>query len=121
MNKVQALYQFWVDASGLVAYDETSVPDDAVLPYMTYETVSDSFGNEVAVTASLWYRSTSWQQITQKEMAISDYIGRGGRMVAYDGGAFWIKKANPWAQRLSEASDDIVRRIVLNASIEFID
>ena len=121
MNKVQALNAFWQDASGLIAYDETSVPDDAVLPYLTYETVVDTFGNEVAVTTSLWYRSTSWQAITQKEMAISDYIGRGGRMVAYDGGAFWIKKANPWAQRLSEASDDMVRRIVLNASIEFID
>lgn len=121
MNKVQALNQFWQDASGLIAYDETSVPDDAVLPYLTYETTVDSFGNEIAVTSSLWYRSESWQAITQKEMAISDYIGRGGRMVAYEGGAFWIKKANPWAQRMSEATDDMIRRIILNASIEFID
>ena len=121
MNKVQALNKFWQDASGLVAYDETSVPDDATLPYLTYETAIDDFGHEVAVTASLWYRSTSWQTITQKEMAISDYIGRGGRMVAYTDGAFWIKKANPWAQRMSDSSDDMIRRIVLNASIEFID
>ena len=121
MNKVQALNEFWQDASGLIAYDETSVPDDAVLPYMTYETVTSDFDNEVAVTASIWYRSTSWQTITQKEMAIADYIGRGGRMVAYDDGAFWIKKAEPWAQRLSDASDDMVRRIMLNAYIEFID
>lgn len=121
MNKVQALNQFWQDASGLTAYDETSVPDDAQLPYMTYETAIDEFNHEVAVTASLWYRSTSWQAITLKEMEIADYIGRGGRMVAYTGGAFWIKKANPWAQRLSEPNDDMVRRIVLNASIEFID
>ena len=42
-------------------------------------------------------------------------------MVAYDGGAFWIKKASPWAQRMAEASDDTIRRIFLNASIEFID
>lgn len=121
MNKVQALNQFWQDASELIAYDETSVPDDAVLPYMTYETLVDDFNNEVAITASIWYRSTSWQTITQKEMAIADYIGRGGRMVAYDGGAFWIKRGNPWAQRMSDASDDMVRRMILNAVIEFID
>lgn len=121
MNKIQALNQFWQDASGLIAYDETSVPDTAILPYLTYETVTDDFDHEVAVTASLWYRSTSWQSISQKELEISDFIGRGGRMVAYEGGAFWIKKANPWAQRMSEASDDMVRRIVLNLSIEYID
>ena len=121
MNKIQALNQFWIDASGLVAYDETSVPDSAVLPYLTYETTVDDFGSEVAVTASLWYRSTSWAEVSQKELEIADYIGRGGRMVAYTGGAFWIKKANPWAQRMSDASDDMVRRIVLNLSIEFID
>lgn len=121
MNKTQALNQFWQDASGLIAYDETSVPDSAELPYLTYETAVDNFDSEVAITASLWYRSESWQTITQKEMAVSDYIGRGGRMVAYDGGAFWIKKASPWAQRMAEASDDTIRRIVLNASIEFID
>ena len=121
MNKVQALNQFWQDASGLAVYDETRVPEDAVLPYMTYETAVSDFNNEVPLTASLWYRSESWKTITEKEMLIADYIGRGGRMVAYEGGAFWIKKAEPWAQRMAESSDDMVRRIVLNVSIEFID
>lgn len=121
MNKAQALNQFWQDASGLVAHDETRVPEDAVLPYMTYETAVSDFDNEIPLTASLWYRSESWKTITEKEMAIADYIGRGGRMVAYEGGAFWIKKANPWAQRMTEPSDDMIRRIVLNVSIEFID
>ena len=121
MNKIQALNQLWINASGLAAYDETSVPDSAALPYLTYETTVDNFGSEVAGTASLWYRSTSWADASQKELEIADYIGRGGRIVAYEGGAFWIKKANPWAQRMSDASDDMVRRIVLNLSIEFID
>ena len=121
MNKIQALNQFWIDASGLPVYDETNVPDDAQLPYLTCEFNSDSFGTELAMTASLWYRSASWVAITQKEMAIADYIGRGGRMVAYDGGGFWIKKGTPWAQRMSDSSDDMIRRIVLNVTIEYID
>lgn len=121
MNKIQALNSFWQAASGLTVYDETSVPDTAQLPYLTCEFTSDEFGYDVAQTASLWYRSTGWEEITQKEMQISEYIGRGGRLVAYDGGAFWIRKANPWAQRLSDSSSDTIRRIVMNVMIEYIE
>lgn len=120
MNKMQTLHTFW-SGFNLPAYDVNSVPDDAVLPYITYETASDSWGNKVAQTASLWYRSSSWAGITEKEAQIADYIGRGGRMLAYDGGAMWICKETPWAQRLGEPSDEMVKRIVLNISIEFLD
>jgi len=120
MNKMQALHHFW-SSFGLPAYDGTSVPDVAALPYITYEAVSDEFGNTVPATASLWYRSTSWADITAKEMQISDYITRGGLMIRYDDGAMWIQKASPWAQRMSDPNDDMVRRIVMNVTIEFMD
>lgn len=120
MNKIQALHAFW-GSFGLKAYDETSVPDGAELPYITYEVSSDDFGKSLAQTASLWYRSSSWADITAKEMQIADFIGRGGRMIAYTGGAMWIQKGQPWAQRMAEPSDDMVRRIVLNIEIEFLD
>ena len=120
MNKIQALHSFW-SGFGLKAYDETSVPDDAALPYITYEVISDEFGNSIPQTASLWYRSSSWSDITAKEMQISEYIGRGGRMVAFDNGAMWISKASPWAQRMSDPSDEMIRRIVLNTQIEFLN
>lgn len=120
MNKMQALHAFW-SSFGLTAYDENSVPDNAAMPYITYEAQSDSFGGELALSASLWYRDTSWASITAKEEQISDYIGRGGRMLAYDGGALWIKQRTPWAQRMSEPSDDMVRRIILNLEVEFVD
>ena len=42
-------------------------------------------------------------------------------MQPFDGGAIWIKKANPFAQRLAEADDDMVRRIVINCEYEFIE
>lgn len=119
MNKIQALNAFW-NGFGLKAYDEYSVPDDAALPYITYEVANDDFGNTVANTASLWYRSSSWGEITAKEQQISDYITRGGRMIKYDQGAMWICKASPWAQRMDDPSDDMIRRIVLNVTIEFL-
>ena len=120
MNKMQALHAFW-SSFGLPAYDETSVPDGAQLPYITYEVSSDDFGNIVPQVASLWYRSMSWIDITEKEMQISDFIGRGGRTLRYNGGAMWISKGSPWAQRMSDESDDMIRRIVMNIQVEFLD
>ncbi len=119
VNKAQALYAFW-SGFGLPAYDEGSVPDGATLPYITYETRTDEWGSQVAMTASLWYRSSSWAEITEKEMQIAEFIGRGGRMIAYDGGAMWITKALPWATRLPEEADDMIRRIVLNIQAEYL-
>jgi len=119
MNKMQTLHAFW-SSFGLKAYDETSVPDNAQLPYITYEASSDEFGNKIAQTASLWYRSSSWADITEKEEQIAEFIGRGGVMVAYEGGSMWIQKAVPWAQRMDDPSDEMIRRIVLNVTIEFL-
>lgn len=118
MDKFQALYRLWSSFS-IPAYDVSTVPDGAIMPYLTYEVSTDSFGNEVAITNSLWYHSYSWQEISQKTQQISDYIGKGGRLIKYDGGAFWVKRGTPFAQRLS-TDNDSVRRIVLNFSIEFI-
>lgn len=120
MNNIQTLNAFW-NGFDLKAYDENSVPDGAQLPYITYETGDDSFGNLIALTASLWYRSSSWGEITAKEQEIAEFITRGGRMIKYDDGAMWIQKGSPWAQRMSEPSDDMVRRIVLSYTIEFMD
>jgi len=120
MDKLQTLHAFW-NGFGLKAYDETSVPDGVSLPYITYEAADDYFGNTVVKSASLWYRSSSWAEITAKEQEISDFITRGGRMLKYDGGAMWIQRASPWAQRMDEPSDDMMRRIVLSYEIEFLD
>lgn len=120
MDKIQSLHSFW-SGFGLKAYDETSVPDDAKLPYITYETSSDDFGNTLLQSASLWYYSSSWAAITNKEQEIADFIGRGGRMIAYDGGALWLNKATPWAQRMADPGDDMIRRIVLSVMVEFMD
>lgn len=120
MDKLQALHRFW-SGFGWKAYDETSVPDEAVLPYVTYEAAVSEFDREIAVTASLWFRSTGWTEITAKEKEIGETISRGGRIVPYDGGAFLIRKGQPWAQRMGSSGDDDVRRIVLNCEIEYLD
>lgn len=128
MNKMQALHSFW-SSFGIPAFDENTVPDENerisryghAFPYLTYESSSDSFGNKVAQTSSLWYRTSSWADITQKEEQIADFIGRGGAMIAFDDGCIWIQKASPWAQRMDDPNDEMIRRIVLNVTIEYLD
>lgn len=124
MNKVQAYQSFW-ESFGLTAYDENTVPDDAMAvnngKYITYEMADGEFNSTLALTASLWYKGYSWAEITEKELAISHEISRGGKLVPCDGGAIWIKKGTPWAQRMPDTSSDSIRRIVLNVEVEFLD
>lgn len=119
MNKVQALHYFW-SSFGIKAYDENTVPDDAQLPYITYEVSEDDFNHDLGLTASIWDRSTSWSNVTNICNQIAEYITKGGKMIKYDDGAMWIRKSSPWAQRFA-GDDDMTRRIILNIEVEFLD
>lgn len=120
MNKDQAVHAFWA-SFGLRAYEETHVEDGAQLPYITHEGAVDNFGTEIAQTASLWYRSTSWEDITAKRDEIAERITRGGVYVHYDGGAALIRRGSPFAQRMEDPTDDMVRRMIINYTVEFLD
>ena len=116
-DKWTALNTLW-NSFGLVAYDELTVPDGAVLPYITYSASVGDLGNMVYLTASLWYRSSSWTGISQKAEEISNAIG-GGIGVSYDNGRLWVTKASPFAQRMNDDSDPQIRRIVLQVTGEY--
>lgn len=118
MTKAAAIYQFW-SGFGLTAYEENTVPDDAKFPYITYQFVTDSFGQEVAATASLWYRSESWTAINAKTEEISEFIGRGGKIINCDKGRIWIKRGQPFAQNMRDDTDTLIKRKYLNLSIEY--
>ena len=116
-DKWTALHTFF-NGFGITAYDENTVPDEAQTPYITYEAQTASLDEKLMLTASLWYRSTSWSGISQKAESIGDIIG-GGYGVPYDGGRLWITKSAPFATRMNEPSDEQIRRIVLQIIAEF--
>lgn len=122
MTKAAAIYQFWA-AFGLDTYEENSVyqlDEKPTFPYLTYELNTDSFdGEALALTASLWYRSTSWTQINAKAEEISATIGRIGKIIECDGGYIWIKRRSPFSQSMGDDSDDMIKRKILNISVEF--
>lgn len=120
-DKVQALYQFW-SSFGLLAYDESSVPTGSAapsFPYVTYRVVTDNLGNEVGLTASLWYRSSSWVAISQKAEEIAKRL-ENLSPTRIDGGYMWLKRGSPFAQRMSDPNDDMIRRIYINITAEFL-
>mgnify|MGYP006872995065 CR=1 FL=1 len=117
MNKSQALQQFW-SGFGLPAYDQYTVPDNAQMPYITYSVSEADFGYPSALTASLWYRSPSWEEITLKSYEISENISRGGRVIPIDDGKLWIYRGSPFSQRMSD-TDDTVRRVAINITVEY--
>ncbi len=119
MTKAAAIYKFY-SSFGLSAFEENAVPSDVEYPYLTYELITDSLGAEIALSFSIWYRSESWTQANAKEKEISAAIGRGGKILPCDGGAIWLKRALPFAQRTGDDSDEQVKRIYFNVSAEFL-
>lgn len=122
MTKEAALHAFY-SSFGLKAYEENAVPtgDDAPdFPYLTYSVSSDSIGADVALTASLWYRGTSWVQANAKAEEISRRIGRGGKILSCDGGAIWLRRGTPFAQSMGDESDDQIKRKYINITAEFL-
>lgn len=117
MNAEQALHNFW-SGFGLTAYDENSVPDEAEMPYITYNVVTDCFDTEVSLTASLWYRSLSWVDITNLAYQISKAIGYSGKTLKTDDGYLWLKRGQPFAQRMGD-DDKNIKRMYINITAEY--
>lgn len=119
MDKAQAIHEFW-SGFDLPAYDESSVPDSARMPYITYNVITDSLDNVLPLHGSLWYRSTAWDEITQKSEEIAEALKSNGYIIKkLDSGYVWLQKGNPFAQRMTD-EDEQVRRIYINVTAEFL-
>ena len=116
MTAEQAVHSFW-SSFGLTAYDENSVPDNAQLPYITYNLSYDAFENEVAMSGSVWFHSTSWTAITAVADSIYNELKHGGKVIKTNAGYIWIKRGSPFYQRVSE--EDNVKRIYINISCQY--
>lgn len=123
MNKEQTIYCFW-SSFGWKAYDEGTVPDNAMTDnngrYITYSVATDSIGNDLLLTASLWNRSTSWENLDEKTDEIARYIETEmPPSIKLDNGRLKIRKGTPFAQRMTD-EDDSIRRVVINIIAEYL-
>ena len=120
MDKAQKLHEFW-SSFEIPAYDENSVPDDVKYPYITYSVVDDSIGNVTSPTASIWYRSSSWAGVEAKKNEVAKRIAEHGFLsLKIDNGYIYLVKGVPFAQRMVDPSDELVKRMYLNLQAEFL-
>lgn len=115
MNTAAALYGFY-SGFGLPAYAVGSVPEDAVLPYITYSLVETESFEAGTHYAQVWYRSTSNAEVLAKVDAIKRAIGQGVRLPC-DGGYVVIRPQTPFAQILTELDRPENRSAYINLQI----
>lgn len=119
MTKDKALYAWF--SQFMTAYPETSVPEDAEFPWLTYELVSGALDSgEIGITVNLWYYSEKEAEPNAKAQEIADAIGMGGVLIPCDGGAIWIKRGTPWCQNIRDDSDGNIKRRYLNITLEYL-
>lgn len=119
MDKYQAIHEFWASFA-LPAYDENSVPDDPVFPYISYSVATDSLDRPVFLNASLWYRTYSWEGISMKTEEIARRITEMDAIPLDDRQYLYLTKGNPFAQRMNDPSDNAIRRVYLNLEAEYL-
>lgn len=119
MNKWQAIDAFW-NSFGIPAYEENSIPEDAVMPYITYNVTVDSLDSMQVCTADLWYHSNSWEDISLKADEISQAITIGGKVIPIDNKEYvWICRGRPFAQRMSD-EEDAIKRVYIVTNVEYL-
>ena len=112
MTKAACVHSFF-SSFGIRAYEESSVPDNAALPYLTYGLVTSSGGEECAVNADLWYGGSSQTEANAKTEEISAHLGSGGVVLPCDGGRIRIRRGEPFAFSVKEDGRyDVCRKTV---------
>lgn len=116
LNKWTAQKVYW-SSFGLPAYEEHTVPDDAVMPYLTYQAVNGQLGGVLNASANLYYKGTSWAKIMEETSTMEKFIDR---QMFIDGGIMKVRKPiMNFAQPMPE-NDNKVRRMLLTVEIEFL-
>lgn len=121
MDKWQAIDAFW-NSFGIPAYDENTVisgSESPQPPYITYNAIIGSLSQNLSLSASIWYKGYSWKEISQKANEIAEAIGYGYRLEVVNGGYLYIRKGQPFAQRMSDP-DDTIRRVYVILDAEFL-
>jgi len=115
-NTAKALYQFF-SGFGLNAYVEYNIPDDAQLPYISYQLIEPDWEDGGTFYARVWYRSMSFLEVNAKIDEIAAAVGEG-KSLRTPGGAVYLSKGAPFIQFMPMEGDDTLRVAYLNFNIQ---
>lgn len=120
MTKEQALYTFF-NQFDITGYRSTSVPDDVIFPFLTYDVPISSFEEEpVSITLNLYFYTDSEAEPDAKAEEIRQAIGMGGVLLNCDGGKIWLKWGAPWCQSLVDETNHNIKRRYINITVEYL-
>ena len=118
-DKWQAIQQFW-EGFGLPAYDESYVPDNTPVKYITYMVYTDSLDYPISMNASIWDYSKSWEFVSKKAEEIAEYIVKMmPPAIPIDNGRLYIAKGSPFAQRIA-GDDERIKQMYLTIEAEYL-
>ncbi|MCQ2507239.1 MAG: hypothetical protein MJ097_00450 [Dorea sp.] len=102
-----------------LVYAKTSVPDDAILPYLTYEFVdADFLDGDVSIEVDLWNRTESEAEMNRVAREFRHYINNND-LIACDEGKMWIKAGNPFSSPIPiEGEANGLKGRMINLTIE---
>lgn len=118
MTKNKALYAWFNEF--MPFYRASSVPDDVVFPYGTYEYVESAFdGGENGMTVNLWFYTASEAIPDAKAQEFSELIGHTGVKIPCDGGFIMLTRGSPWCQSLKDENDASIKRRYINLTAKY--
>lgn len=118
MTKTKALYEFF-SSFGVDAYPNTSVPDGAVFPYLTYDVSMGDWGDINNIAVNLYYYTESEAQPMAKVEQIAKAIGYGGVQISCDDGTIWVTKGSPWCIAVPYEGNSGIKQRQLNMTLLF--
>lgn len=89
----QALYSFF-SSFGIPAYTEYSMPDEAAMPYITYELAEPYWKGKMAIHARIWYRRPSFTEVSAKVDEIREALGEGVSIQTNNGAVYLFPDDN---------------------------
>ena len=124
-NTAKALHGFF-SSFGLLAFTEYNVPDEypdgngvmqkVTLPYITYSLVEPSWRDSATMYARVWYRSTSYAEVTAKVDQIKAAVGEC-LSIPTPGGAVYLIPGTPYTQNMPMEGDDTLKVVYMNFQI----
>lgn len=115
-----AAIQHFLESFSIPVYGETSVPDNASFPYITYVmNWSDFFGERATIEVDLWYRCEGEKAPNDKVAEIRRALV-GGVILPVDGGAIWLNCGDPFCQAMGDPEDAKIRRRYIILTADFI-
>lgn len=105
-NVAQTLQKFF-SSFGIPAYEEHTVPDNAALPYITYEVRVPDWRDQTSISASVWYAGTTFKPLYAKVDEIGEKLDEGLTVPVQGGGSLYLYKDTIFSQVTETGNDNV--------------